>query len=96
MPDLDVLEMTNGHHEEDDALSPLEDTLSPHPLSASGAAAEGTDETTPLAEHVGEETKDEPPAEKVPSKTPATAAKKARVIVPYAHPRMIRLQTSSG
>lgn len=92
MPDVDALEKTNGHHEEDDVSSPLDDTLSPHPHSASGAAAESTDETAPLAKHVEEETKNEPPVEKVPSKSSATkppaTAKKARVFVPFARPWM--------
>jgi len=85
MPDVDVLDTTNGHHEGPDALSPLDDMLSPHPVSTSDAAGESTDETGPTAEHVEEETKGEAPAQKVPSKTvatkpPATAVKKARVI----------------
>jgi hypothetical protein len=92
MPDVDVLQKTNGHHEEADVLSPLDDTLSPHSASTSGAAAESIDETAPLAKHVEEGTKDEPPAEKVPSKTtatkPPTTAKKARVVVSFAHPWM--------
>ena len=84
MPDVDVLDKANGHHEEPDVLSPVDDTLSPHPVSTSDAAGESTDETAPPAEHVEEEIKEEPPAEKGPSKTtsakpPATAAKKARV-----------------
>lgn len=83
MPDVDIPEKTNGHHEEANAFS-LDDMLSPHPVSSSGAAAESTDETSPPAEHVEEETKDGP-AEKVPSKSsptkpPATGAKKARVV----------------
>jgi len=83
MPDVDVLDTTNGHHEGPDVLSPLDDTLSPHPVSTS--AGESTDETGFPAEHVEEETKDDAPAQKVPSKTvatkpPATAVKKARVI----------------
>ncbi|KAF9650037.1 hypothetical protein BDM02DRAFT_3185728 [Thelephora ganbajun] len=85
MPEVDVLNTTNGHHEEPGVLSPLDDTLSPHPVSTSDAAGESTDETGPPAEHVEEETKDEPPAQKVPSKTvvtkpPAITAKKARVV----------------
>jgi hypothetical protein len=95
MPDVDLLEQTNGHHEEPDVVSPLEDTLSPRPISTSDAAGESTDDTGPPAEHVEEEIKDDPPAVKVPSKTtatkpPATAAKKARVIVPPC------LETSSS
>lgn len=87
MPDVDVLDTTNGHHEEPDVLSPLDDTLSPHPVSTSDAAGESTDEAGPPAEHVEEETKDEPPARKVPSKPAATkppgaAVKKARIIFP--------------
>ena len=86
MPDVDALEKTNGHHEEPDVSSPLDDTLSPHPLSTSGAAAESTEDTAALAKHAEGETKDEPPAEKPPSKTTATkhpaTAKKARVPSP--------------
>lgn len=87
MPDVDVLEQTNGHHEEVDVLSPL-DGDGTHPVSASDAAAGRTDETAPLVGHVEEETKGEPPAEKI-TKTTATRppVKKARVIVPFARPR---------
>ena len=88
MPDVDVLDTTNGHHEEPDVLSPLDDTLSPHGISTSDAAGESTDETDPPVEHVEEETKDEPPAQKVPSKLvtkpSATVVKKVREIVPFA------------
>lgn len=99
MPDVDVLDTTNGHHEEPDVLSPLDGTLSPHPVSTSDAAGESTDETGPPAEHVAEETKEEAPAQKVLPKTaaakpPATAVKKARVIVPFARPFVIRLEIS--
>jgi hypothetical protein len=84
MPDVDVLDTTNGHHDGTDVLSPLDDTLSPHGVSTSDAAGESTDEAGSPAEHVEEETKDEPPAQKAPSKTaatkpPATVVKKARV-----------------
>lgn len=83
MPDVDILDQANGHHEEPDAVSPLEDTLSPHPLSTSDNAGESTDETAPPVEHVEEGKKAEPPAQKVPSKTtatkpPAAPTKKAR------------------
>lgn len=89
MPDVDALDTTNGHHEEPDITSPLDDTLSPHPVSTSDAAGESTDENCPPAEHVGEETKEEPPAKKVPSKStaakpPAAVVRKVRVIVPSA------------
>ena len=86
MPDVDALDTTNGHHEESDVLSPLDDTLSPHPVSTSDVAGESTDEAGPPMKHVEEETKGEPPAQKAPSKTTATkppgaTVKKARVIV---------------
>jgi len=85
MSDVDVLDTTNGHHEGSDVLSPLDDTLSPHPVSTSDAAGESTDEAGPPAEHVEEETKGEPLPQKVPSKTPVTkppaiVGKKARVV----------------
>lgn len=100
MPDVDVLNTTNGHHGEPDDLSPL-DMLSPHGVSASDVAGESTDETGPPAEHVEEETKDEPPAQKAPSKPtatkpPATVVKKARVIIPFPHPFVICLGISSS
>jgi len=99
MPDVDVLDTTNGHHDEHDDFSPLDDTLSPHGISTSDAAGESTDETAPPAEHVEEETKDEPPAQKAPSKTatkpPATVGKKARVTILLARPFMIWLELSS-
>ena len=99
MPDVNVLDTTNGHHEESDVLSPMDDTLSPHPVSTSDAVGESTDEAGPPAEHVGEETKEEPPARKVPSKTtatkpPAATVKKARVIVTFPRPFVIRLEIS--
>ena len=99
MPDVDVLDTTNGHHEESDVMSPLDDTLSPHPVSTSDAAGESADETSLPAEHVEEETKAEPPAQKVPPKTtatkpPGTASKKARVIVLFFPSFVIRLGIS--
>ena len=86
MPDVHTLDTTNGHHEEPDVLSPLDDSLSPHVVSTSDAAGESTDETGPPPEHVEEGTKEEPPAQKAPPKTAATkppgkAVKKARVTV---------------
>ena len=92
MPDVDVLDTTNGHHEEPEDSSPLDDTLPPLGVSTSDAAGESTDEADPPAEHVEEDTKDEPPAQKAqkvpskptPSKPPATVVKKARVIVLFA------------
>lgn len=91
MPDVDVLDTTNGHHEESDVMSPLDDTLSPHPASTSDAVGESTDETGHPAKHVDEEIKAEPPTRKAHSKTtptkpPATAGKKARVVVIFARP----------
>ena len=99
MPDVDVLDTTNGHHEESDVLSPLDDTLSPHPVSTSDAVGESPDETGLPVEHVGEGIKKEPPAQKGPSKTPttkppATTVKKARIIVAFARPFVIRLEIS--
>lgn len=99
MPDVDVLDHTNGHNEQPDVLSPLDDTLSPHPVSTSDATGESTDETAPPAEHADEGIKHEPPVEKAPSKPTATkpsvaATKKARVIVPFVRPWMILLETS--
>lgn len=91
MPDLDALDTANGHHEETDDFSPLEDTLSPHAVSASDAAGESTDEAGPPSEHVEEETKDELPAQEAPSKPaaikpPAAVVKKVRVIISsFAH-----------
>ncbi|KAF9787336.1 hypothetical protein BJ322DRAFT_717960 [Thelephora terrestris] len=95
MPDVDVLDKTNGHHESPDVLSPLDDTLSPHPVSTSDAAGESTDEAAPPAEHVEEEIKEEPPAEKGPSKTtptkpPTTAAKK---VVGAGKPALAKVNT---
>lgn len=72
MPDVDVLDQTNGHNEQSDVLSPLEDTLSPHPVSTSDVTGESTDETAPPAKHADEGTKHEPSVEKVPSKPTAT------------------------
>ena len=100
MPDVDVLDTTNGHHEEFDGFSPL-DMLSPHGVSASDAAGESTDETCPPAEHghVEEETKGKPPAQKSPSKptaTKPTVVKKARVIIPFLRPIVICLEISSS
>jgi len=99
MPDVDALDTANGHHDEHDDFSPLDDTLSPHGVSTSDAAGESTDETGPPAEHVEDETKDEPPAQKAPSKPaatkpPATVGKKARVTIPLARPFMIWLEIS--
>jgi len=101
MPDVGVLDTTNGHHEESDVLSPLDDTLSPHAVSTSDAVGESTDETGLPVEHVGQGIKEEPPAQKVPFKTtatkpPATTVKKARVIVTFARPFVIRLEISSS
>lgn len=100
MPDVDALDTANGHHEEPDVLSPIDDTLSPHPVSTSDAAGESTDETGLPAEHVTG-TKLEPPAQKVPPKTAATkppgaAVKKARVIVPFVRPFVVCLRISSS
>lgn len=100
MPDVGVLNTANGHHNEHDDFSPLDDMLPPHGISTSNAAGEGTDEPGLPVENVEEETKDEPPAQKAPSKTadtkfPATAGKKARVIIPLTHPFMIWLKISS-
>ena len=100
MPDVDVFDTANGHQDEHDDFSPLDDTLSPQGVSTSDAAGESTDEATPPAEHVEEESKDEPPAQKAPSKTaatkpPATIGKKARVTIPLARPFMIWLGISS-
>lgn len=101
MPDVDTLDTTNGHHEESDVLSPLDDSLSPHVVSTSDAAGESTDETGPPPEHVQGETKEEPKAQKVPPKTahpkpPGTAVRKARVIVTLAQPSVIRPGISSS
>jgi len=84
MPDVDVLDTANGHHDEHDDFSPLDDTLSPHGVSTSDAAGESTDEAGPPPEHVEEETKDELPVRKAhlkiaATKPPATVGKKARV-----------------
>ena len=94
MPDVDVLDTTNGHHDDHDDFSPLDDTLFTHGVSTSDAAGESTDEAGPTAEHVEEETKDEPPAQKTPPKTaavkpPAIIGKKARVTIPLARSFMI-------
>jgi hypothetical protein len=99
MPDVDVFDTTNGHQEESDVMSPLDDTLSPHAASTSDAVGESTDETGPPAEHVGGEIKGEPPAQKVPTKStatkpPGTTVKKARVIITFARPFVIRLEIS--
>lgn len=101
MPDVDTFDTTNGHHEESDVLSPLDDPLSPHVVSASDAAGESTDETGPPPEHVEEGIKEEPPAQKAPPKTAATkpsgtAVKKARVTVTFAQPSMICSEISSS
>jgi len=99
MPDVDVLDTANGHHEEHDDFSPLDDALSPHGLSTSDAAGESTDEAGPPAEHVEEETKDGPPTQKSPPKAattkPTATVKKARVTIPLARSFMIRLELSS-
>ena len=100
MPDVDVLDTTNGHHGDPDDMSPS-DMLSPHPVSTSDAAGDSTDETGPPAEHVEEETKDEPPAQKVLSKPaatkpPATVVKKARVSIPFSRPFVICLEINSS
>ena len=42
MPDVDVLDTTNGHHEEPDDSSPLDDTLPPLGVSTSDGAGEST------------------------------------------------------